>query len=395
MGKNKGEGREHNCPVCDRPAPVGSYCPHCRTRVGGHKLRARSAWMMVGGAAFVLVALALWTHRLRSSIPEERSDLEITASLKPDGTKQPGQPVPVPFGEERCVPWHVSAVHAPPKKADILVLTSQIVDPYGLTLSGFGEECKDLPASIIVEHAGLDDVRRALEKKTPQAILAVGKRAFDLAREAAPSVPVLFAMVVNPLASGLDAADTAGVTPWVPAEPLIRHLLTVLPRKAKLAVFAPEEALAPVTRDMVGEIRKLGREVRLFEIGDDTDLDALLKEAAKEFRAWIVVVDRTVVDDEVFNRIQIAAENERIPLGVSDEEHVRRGALVGAGPDSHRVGRQLCRLAGALIRKELPAGSHIFCPEYTFGAIHQATAEKLGYMLGLKEIVQAKLYKWH
>ena len=68
---------------------------------------------------------------------------------------------------------------------------------------------------------------------------------------------------------------------------------------------------------------------------------------------------------------------------------------MGVGSDSHRIGRQLCHLAGALSRDELPPGSHVFCPEYSFAVINNTVAEKLGYMYDLKSVKQAKLYKWH
>ena len=199
-------------------------------------------------------------------------------------------------------------------------------------------------------------------------LVAVGKAAYPLAQKEAGDLPVLYTHVSDPRAAGFDGPGRIGVTPWVPFPPLVDHLLEVLPKKKPLAVFHPPGPLAEPARAAAGQIRKQGRKVTVFEVYED--IDEILKKAAAEAQAWIVFPDRKVIDRKLFNRIQVAAELQAIPLGVSDEDHVRWGSLVGVGPDSHRIGRQLCHLAGALSRDKLPGGSHIFCPEYSFAVIN-------------------------
>ncbi len=384
------------CPICETWVPAGAVCPQCRARLDGRKPSHRSAWMMVGGGLLVLVALILWVQKIDPKSAMSVEQAREFMRLKPDGAKLPGKPVQVPFGDESCVPWNVSADQQPPPADQrFLVITSQVVDPYGLVLSGFGSECKDQHHPLIIEKLKAGQLQAAVEKLAPAGLVAVGKQALDLARKETQGLPILFAQVYNPVGAGLERENLVGVTPWVPVKPLMRHLLTVLPPKANLAVLAPAGKLADFGRAAADIARKLGRKVLFFELEGETNLDNLLGQMSKAAGAWIVLPDRRLINQQVFNYIQVAAENARIPIGVSDEAHVRKGALVGVGPDNHRIGRQLCRLAGATARNQLPEGSHIFCPEYTFGAIHQATAEKLGYMLGLKEIAQAKLYKWH
>ena len=46
-------------------------------------------------------------------------------------------------------------------------------------------------------------------------------------------------------------------------------------------------------------------------------------------------------------------------------------------------------------RDALPAGSHVFCPEYSFAVINITVAEKLGYLFDPVEVRQVKTYKWH
>ena len=384
-----------HCPVCNSPIPAGSVCPHCRANLDQHRSR-KSAWMLAAGALFFLAALIFWVRQLGD--PEEHTPREFSgeagAQPIPDGTTRPGDPLAVPFGEEQCVPWHVSkAEPEPPQNENYLVLTSRIVDPNGLVLSGFGTECGERHPSLILEELQPGELNAAVLKLKPAGLVAVGKAACLLAMKEAGELPILYTHVSDPRAAGFDGPGRAGVTPWVPFPPLVDHLLDVLPKKKSLALFYPPGPLAEPARAAAEQIRKRGRKVVVFEVSGN--IEEILKKAAAQAKAWIVFPDRQVIDRKLFNRIQVAAEQAAIPLGVSDEDHVRWGSLVGVGPDSHRIGRQLCHLAGALSRDKLPAGSHIFCPEYSFAVINNTVAEKLGYMYDLKNVKQAKLYKWH
>ena len=386
---------DRRCPVCDNPLPSGSFCPHCRTRPAQHQSH-KAAWMLAVGALFFLAALIFWVRQLGD--PDEHTPREFSgeagAQPIPDATTQPGESLPVPFGDEHCVPWHVSKAEPPPPESEkYLVITSQVVDPHGLVLSGFGTECGERHPSLILEQLKKGELQSAVEELQPRGAVVVGMAAYLLVQRETPDLPVLYAHISNPKDAGLDGPGRAGVTPWVPFPPLVRHLLDVLPKKKSIAVFHPPGPLAEPARAAAEQIRKQGRKVSVFEVSQDPD--KILKKATAEAQAWIVFPDRKIIDRRLFNRIQVAAEKAAIPLGVSDEDHVRWGSLVGVGPDSHRIGRQLCHLAGALSRDKLPAGSHIFCPEYTFAVINNTVAEKLGYIYDITTIRQAKLYKWH
>ncbi len=390
-----GDEKRH-CPVCDSPVELGEFCRRCRTHNTRSKGIGRSAWMMVGGAAVFLIALALWVDQLHKSKGPDRSRELAEGELDPDGAKTPGQPEPVVFGNESCVPWHVSEASQPPAKSSkYLILTSRLADPAGLVLSGFGHECGERHKALVLENLGPDQLQEAVAQEKPVALIAVGMAAYRRIRQAAIELPILYANILNPIAAGLDKPGSIGVTPWVPIPALLRHLLLVLPEKKSIALIHPAGRLAGLAKTAAQQIRLKKRTVTLFEIDQTPELSKLLTQLAKKTEAWIVLPDRKIINQDTFNRILAIAEDNKIPVGVSDEEHVRRGALVGAGSDSHRIGRQVCRLAGALERGELPEGSHVFCPEYSFAVIHITVAEKLAYLFDPLKVKQVKTYKWH
>ncbi len=391
------EKDSRRCAVCGGQVVPGSICPRCRARAANSQRMSRSAWLMTGTAVFLLVALFLWVNRInRESLPAPTGK-KNDAAMTPDGTPNPGQPVPLPFNSERCRPWNVSAAEKPPPSGNSFIfVTSRVADTYGLVLAGFVAECEREVQSLMLEDVAPGALRKTVDERhtQPAAIVAVGLAAAERARREAPQIPLLFAGTSDPIAAGLDGPQTAGVSPWVPARPLARHMLAILPKKGQIGILHAPGRIAEMARLVAREVDAAGRKAILYELDGTVACDAVL-ERASSAGAWIVLVDRKVIGEKLFNRIQVAAEKQRIPVGVSDEEYARRGALVGVGPDSHRIGRQLCRLAGALVRHELPTGSHVFCPEYTFAAINITVAEKLGYMYDFRDTKQVKVYKWH
>lgn len=389
-GMKEAAKKPNTCPVCGSPLRAGMMCPRCRTSRPAQRKLSVTGWAFISGAILFLVALGMWAARLDKSVPR-RPDT-AAGELVADGSRQPGPPQPVGFGREQCRSWFVSgAVERPRHLPPLVLLTSRVADPYGLVAAGFSAECG-------VEHV------LVLEDLTPGALAAAGKRsrlavavgtaAAQKLRRQLPELPLLFAAVPDPLEKGLDGDKLAGISPWIPAAPMVQHWLAVLPR-GPVALFHPTGALEELAGAVQQRLQQADRKVINVPLPAEADISSLVAKIAGKAGSWAVLVNRRVLDDESFNRLQVAAEERKIALAVSDEEHVRQGALVGVGTDSHRVGRQLCRLAAAWQAGRLPEGSHVFCPEYTFAVVHQAVAEKLGYLIDFAKVAQVKVYRWH
>ncbi|MBW1870975.1 MAG: hypothetical protein JRJ19_02870, partial [Deltaproteobacteria bacterium] len=225
---------KRRCPVCDSPVELGDFCRRCRTHNTHSKSLGRSAWMMAGGAAVFFIALALWVNQLQKTNDPDLTRELTEGELEPDGSKTPGQPVPIVFGNESCVPWHVSEASQPPTRdSNYLVITSRLADPAGLVLSGFSQECGERHKTLVLEDLDPNQLKEAVAKEKPAALIAVGMAAYRSIRQAAIELPILYANILNPIAAGLDNPGSIGVTPWVPIPALVHHLLLVLPEKKK------------------------------------------------------------------------------------------------------------------------------------------------------------------
>lgn len=352
-----------------------------------------AAWLLAGGAAILLVALWLWSEKLYPAAVPAEAKKPVKSEPLADGGPQAGERQPLAFDGESCRPWNISAALSPPKNVPVVFVTSRLSDPHGLVLAGLAAECGPPVRVLEVDKAAGGELGQIVAESRPAVLAAVGLAAAQLAEREAPGIPLLFAEIPNPVAAGFDRPGAAGVSPWVPPEPLLQRLLDVLPAGARLALFHPAGRLEAFTLELSRLIKQRGRELHLYPL--KAELMALLSRAAQESDAWLVLCDRSSNKEEFFEPLLVQAERLKVPLAVSDEEHVRRGALLGVGTDSYRIGKQLCRLAGALVSGRLPPEGRVFCPEYSFTVVHLARAEKLGYLIDPAHTPQLKVYQWH
>ena len=213
-------------------------CPRCRTSRPAQQKLSITGWAFAGGAVLFLAALGMWAARLDRGTRENQA----AATVEPvaDGTLQPGPPLPVTFGREHCRSWFVSGSGERPRKLPpLLLLTSRVADPYGLVAAGFTSECGPQPV-LVLEDLQPGTLAEAGEKA--RLAVAVGTAAVQLLRRQLPALPLFYAAVPDPQEKGLDGEKLAGVSPWIPAAPMVRHWLAVLPRGA-VALFHSRGAL--------------------------------------------------------------------------------------------------------------------------------------------------------
>jgi hypothetical protein len=348
-----------------------------------------AGWLLAGGAALLLVVLWRWSARLAPETTPLGSSGQPAGPVA-DGEASWGEPRPVTFPGESCRPWHISAVSDLPRPAgEVLLVTSQLADPHGLIAAGFRQECGPPARTVIVEEVGEQQVTDWPAGGTA----AIGAAAVSWYQNQRPQGELVFAAVANPQARGWDRPPYAGVSPWVTAEALWARLGQLMPCRAQLGILAAKRAGTAMIEALEQVLGRAGRQLRSYRYAGVKDLPKILEQALKESGAWLVLWDASAAFEQEFEIILQAAEKAALPVAVSDEDHVRLGALAGVGTDSFRIGQQLCHLLQAQRAGRLPEQQRVFCPEYSFGVVHQARAEKLGYVFDGR--LQLKVYKWH
>ena len=259
----------------------------------------------------------------------------------------------------------------------------------GLERLGYRPE-KNISFTVEDSKGNLSDLagraKRLVDAK-PDALFTVGTAHSLAAKQATSSVPLVFALVADPVRSGLIAGyqssknNLTGVATY--AGPLSGKRLEMLKEMAPatkrvLVLIAPAEGPA---RDSLQEVeeaaKKLRMQIVLREVTSRADIEKLLADQPKSSVDAIFFFPSTLVGANIGTLITKAKE-DKIPLVVLNERMVTQGALFGYGSDFRVVGTQAARLMAKVLKGKKPSDIPTETPEKFFLAVNVTTAKAIG-----------------
>lgn len=252
-----------------------------------------------------------------------------------------------------------------------------------------------------VEHrAGSDPAKadtalRSLRDSKCELIFALGTQAALLAKDAIVDVPVVFAAVSDPVASGVvpdwtgSGNNLCGCSNWIAPANVLDVFLMAAPNCRRLGVIRSRTTAVVATAELVGMRSHLAAPnappVTLHEViaADEQDLEAATRKllAEKVDAIWIPI-DITVYRNIAAVRRAVGARG--IPLLTTSAVGVRAGAHVGAAIDYTMHGRRAAAMAiDVLVRGRRPASLAVDRMHGTLVGVNLATARADGVDLPL------------
>jgi putative ABC transport system substrate-binding protein len=235
----------------------------------------------------------------------------------------------------------------------------------------------------------LPGLARELTVTNPNVIVASGPQGSQAAKDAAGSIPVVFAGVADPVAIGLvpslarPGGNVTGVTSTVPGAiisksfDLIRELM---PKAKRVAVLHnPTSATANLlwSREGPSSAVRLGFEIRMFEVHQPAGIAPAVEAAARE-QADILYV----LGDPLFHtppqRLADIALRARMPTMLFAKEVVQAGGLMSFGPDSVEMFRRVAVYVDKILRGARPADLPVEQPTRMPIVINLRTASAMG-----------------
>ncbi|UCD85065.1 MAG: ABC transporter substrate-binding protein [Deltaproteobacteria bacterium] len=234
----------------------------------------------------------------------------------------------------------------------VAVLKSADIAAYNQALAGFAKEIGSIGTdtyNIEDSPTGGKDIIDKIKQTKPSAILAVGKKATEIANTEIPDIPIVFCMVIEPEKLGLKGNNIAGVGMEVSPEKQISNFKSALPSLKSIGVVYNPENSSQRVKEGRGACQRLG--IKFAEITVSAP-----KEVPDAFRGLVGLVDAiwllpdtTVLTKASFSFILKTAMEEKIPLLGFSESLVKGGALMSFAVDYRSVGE----LAGSLVKKIL------------------------------------------
>jgi putative ABC transport system substrate-binding protein len=207
------------------------------------------------------------------------------------------------------------------------------------------------------------------------------------AKQATPTIPIVFAVAGDPLGTGLVASlarpggNVTGLTDIAPelAGKRLELLREAAPGATRIAALSNpgNPSSRPQMKDMEAAARTLGMSIRSIEVRDMEQLDSAFAAALRE-RAGAVVV---LSDPSLFGRrSQIAelAKKNRLPTMAWTPEFAESGCLMIYGANTVEMHRRAATYVDRIFKGARPADLPVERPNKFELVINLKTAKALG-----------------
>ncbi|MCA8973186.1 MAG: ABC transporter substrate-binding protein [Planctomycetes bacterium] len=269
-----------------------------------------------------------------------------------------------------------------------------------------GLERAHIGGEFLERHAGSDPARATAALRTLRAagcdlVFAMGTQSALLAKDALPDVPIVFAAVSNPVASGVvpswdgSGSRLCGASNWIAPRNVLDVFCIAVPDLKHLGILRSADA-GVVSKAELQTMQAWLRQdashgVELFE--------AVAADAADIPRALSTLLDRNIdalwipIDITVYGNLELVQRTlgeRRLPLLSTAAAAVRQGAVVGAIADYELHGRRAAAMAVAILRDgAVPGRLPVDRMQGSLVVANLGTARALGLELPLSLLVLA------
>jgi putative tryptophan/tyrosine transport system substrate-binding protein len=216
-------------------------------------------------------------------------------------------------------------------------------------------------------------------------ILTVGS-AVPIVRQAATAIPIVFAVAIDPVGSGLVASlakpggNATGLS--IQANELAGKRLELLreaiPQLRRLAILFNADNTQPVLEmgETQAEARRLGLEIAPLAIRRADDIEPTFQNLKVRADAVYVAVDQLMVANRA--RILTLALAERLPTIFSERDFVKAGAFMSYGPNYSDLFRHSADYVDKILHGTKPGDIPVEQPTKFELVINLSTAKALG-----------------
>jgi putative ABC transport system substrate-binding protein len=273
----------------------------------------------------------------------------------------------------------VAATEAP----TVVVIQLGTAEPYEIALQALTSEL-DPEARLVVQKIDPRDANAGarVADLEPDVLVPIGTRATSWALESTTDIPIVFAMVLNPVSSKLvKSADEpggriTGATLDISVESQLRTLRDAVNADRVAVMFNPAKTQAVVDEARRAAARA-GIELVPIEVHDPTQLERALDRVDGSFDALWSVADQTVLAGGAVQRVLLHTLKRRVPYMGLSEQYVRAGALLALTASYEENGRQAAALVRRVAAGEQPGSLPLATPQNVEVVFNPKTAERL------------------
>jgi putative tryptophan/tyrosine transport system substrate-binding protein len=318
---------------------------------------------------------------------------------------------PSPRCRRRLILWAVIVVlfQAEIVSAQDLIITvkSLEAEPYNVAYGGVREALARTGREVAIQEYVLGEGRGARERilsqirdRRPTLILTLGSTATAFARGHVPDVPVVFCMVLNPVAGGLipsmqsSGANLTGVSLDIPPRLQFEAFKSVVPSIRRVGVLYNPRDTGEVVQSAERAAREMGLELVLVPVTSAEKLQDGARALDAKIDALWAVADSTVFSSERSTEFLLRKTIEqKLPFMGLSPAFVKAGALLALGVDYKDVGLQCGEVATQVLGGQAPSSIPIAVPRKVTLYLNATVAKAIGVSIPRDVMERAVILK--
>lgn len=270
----------------------------------------------------------------------------------------------------------------------IAVVKSLDIAPYNIALEGFNEvlaakkvKCNTIICVLDGNADGTQEILQKIREFEPDVILTIGSRATSLIAKSFNDTPIVFSVVLNPVASKFvpdmknPGGNLTGAAMDVPIERQFKTLSEIVPNLKRVGVlYSPQE-----TQSVIEEARHVAElmnlELLAEQVNSPSDVDDALKRLDKQkMDALWSVADGIVFTRPSWRYIVKYVVRNGIPFMGPSNRYVEAGALVALTGDYRDCGRQAGEIVLRILNGANPKNIPVATPRTVEMGLNLRTA---------------------
>jgi len=305
------------------------------------------------------------------------------------------------LGAAAVLPLSAAAPEPAAAPKTVCILFSRDIPPYREAAEGAKAGLEKAGpyrcVEVVMTGQNTEELTKRIMQTKPDLVLTLGTEATKTASMQVENVPIVFAMVANPVDSGIlprkpsPDQQMAGVTTDVAPARQFEFLKQAVPGAKRIAViYCPQYTEATVA---AGEkaAKAGGLELVRFPVEPYRVDDALDKLSKETVDAVWTVTDPGVMVTATARRILTFALKAKVPVIGFSPAMVRAGALMGFGIDNKAIGVQAGAVAAAVLKGKKPAEFNLVYPADVTLILNSVVAQRIEVKLPEALVAKAQM----
>ncbi len=241
----------------------------------------------------------------------------------------------------------------------------------------------DFMESILSGHPASDSgTLSQLAAFKPHLFITIGSYATSVIEETFSKTPIIFATVINPMASGFvnsmnhPGGRITGAALDIPADIQFKYFQRVVGDLRRMGVIYSKET-EHIVRQAKVAARALGIQMISIKIDSEKDIPQAIDSVCKSTDALWSVADHTIYTPQSTRHIILQTLRNRLPMMAFSQSLVEAGGLFTLDFDFKDIGRQAGEIAHRVLLGGSPADIPVSTPGIIYFKYNEKTAEQI------------------